>query len=156
MAGDKVKRFIVVLLGSFFYTGFFPVASATFASAVWVLVWLFVPGAGLMTHPVFVAVTIPVAIYLASVMEGYYGHDASRIVIDEFVGMQITLLAIGPSWKAGAAAFVLFRIFDITKPYPVGKAEKLRGGFGVVADDALAGAYSFIVLSILMRFFDLT
>lgn len=150
-----VKKFIVTLFGSFFYTGFFPLASATFACAVWVLIWLFVPGARFLTHPVVVIATIPLAIYLASVMEGYYGHDASRIVIDEFIGMQITLFAIEPAWKVGVAAFILFRIFDIVKPFPVGRAEKLRGGLGVVADDALAGVYSFIALFILMRVFDL-
>ncbi|MBN2072011.1 MAG: phosphatidylglycerophosphatase A [Candidatus Krumholzibacteriota bacterium] len=151
-----MKKFVVTILGSFFYTGFFPFASATFACAVWIAVWLFVPGAKYFTHPVVVVLAIPVAIYLANVMEDYYGHDASEIVVDEFIGMQITLFMIQPAWKVGIAAFILFRIFDIIKPFPAGRAERLKGGLGVVADDALAGVYSFIALFILMRFFDLT
>ena len=150
-----MKMFFVTLFGSFFYTGFFPFASATFACAVWIGGWLFVPGAHYLTHPVVVIVLIPISIYLAGVMEKYYGHDASAIVIDEFLGMQITLLMIQPSWRAGLAAFIFFRVFDIWKPFPAGRAEKLKDGFGVVADDAVAGLYSFAALRILMLFIDL-
>lgn len=147
-----MKRFLVTFFGSFFYTGFFPIAPATFACMVWLLIWLFLPGGGYLTHPIALVVTMPFAIWFSFIMEGYYGKDASKIVIDEVIGMQVTLFMIQPDWKVGVAGFFLFRLFDIAKPFPVGRAERLRGGYGVVADDFLAGVYSFIALYLLMRF----
>ena len=147
-----MKRSLVTLFGSFFYTGFFPFAPATFASLVWLAVWLFVPGGRLLTHPVALVITIPLAIWLSFIMEGYYGEDASKIVIDEVVGMQVTLFMLTPEWKVGIAGFLLFRLFDIAKPFPVGRSQKLKGGFGVVIDDFLAGLYSYAALYILSRF----
>jgi phosphatidylglycerophosphatase A len=121
---------------------------------IWVLIWLFVPGGRFLSHPVALVVTIPFAIWFAFIMEGYYGKDASKIVIDEVVGMQVTLFMIQPDWKVGVAGFFLFRLFDIAKPFPVGRSERLRGGFGVVTDDFLAGVYSYAALYLLKRFTD--
>ena len=141
-----MKKFIVTLFSTFFYTGAFFFAPATFASFVWLLIYLFVPGGAWLVHPVVVACTLPVAVYLSYEAEKYFGHDASRIVIDEVVGMQVTLLAIEPSLLFGAIGFVLFRIFDILKPFPAGRAQRLPGGFGIVTDDVIAGAYGRILL----------
>jgi phosphatidylglycerophosphatase A len=141
-----VKRFIISTFASFFYTGYFPFAPATFASLVWLAIYLFVPGGAWLTNPVVVLCSIPVAIYFAHKAEKYWGTDASRIVIDEVVGMQVTLLAIEPSLLFGAIGFVLFRIIDILKPFPAGRAQRLPGGFGIVTDDVIAGAYGRIVL----------
>ena len=143
---SPVKKFIVTLFSSFLYTGFFPVAPATFASLVWLAVYLFVPGGAWLTNPIVVLCTIPVAIYFAHQGEKYYGRDPSCVVIDEFVGMQVTLLAIEPSLLMGAIGFVLFRIFDVLKPFPAGRAERLPGGLGVVTDDVVAGIYGRLVL----------
>jgi phosphatidylglycerophosphatase A len=141
-----VKRFVISMLSSFFYTGYFPFAPATFASLVWLAVYLFVPGGGWLVHPIVVVCTVPVAIYLSHAAEKYWGTDAHRIVIDEFVGMQVTLLAIEPSLLMGGIGFVLFRIFDILKPFPAGRAQRLHGGLGVVADDVAAGVYGRLIL----------
>ncbi len=147
-----MKKFLVTTFGSFFYTGFFPFAPASFASGIWLLIWLFVPGGHWMTHWAAIAGLIPVAIVLAHIMEKYYGEDASCIVIDEVVGMQITMLLAPVSIKAGVAGFVLFRIFDIVKPFPAGRSQKLPGGLGVVIDDVLAGLYALAALTLLGRF----
>lgn len=147
-----MKHFLVTFFGSFFYTGFFPFAPATFASFVWLLIWLFVPGGHWMTHWVVIAGLIPVAIFLSHIMEKRYGEDASCIVIDEVVGMQITLLLSPVSIKAGLVGFVLFRIFDIAKPFPAGRSQRLPGGLGVVTDDVLAGLYALAALALLRHF----
>lgn len=78
--------------------------------------------------------------------EPYWGEDPSRVVVDEMVGVWITLLAApaGHVWY-GLAAFVLFRFFDILKPLGIRRMEKLPGGVGVMMDDVLAGVYGFIV-----------
>ena len=147
-----MKRFFVTIFGSFFYTGFFPFAPASFASMIWLLVWLFVPGGHWMTHWAAILGLIPVAIVISGIMEKYYGEDASCIVIDEVVGMQITLLLSPVSIRAGLIGYVLFRIFDIAKPFPVGRSQKLPGGTGVVVDDMLAGLYALAVMVLLRRF----
>jgi phosphatidylglycerophosphatase A len=146
---ERVKRFILTLLSSFFYTGFFPVAPATFASLVWTLLWLFLPGGARLSSPIALVIMLPVAIYLANEAEKYLGTDAHPIVVDEIVGMQVTLLVAPHTLLTAAIGFVLFRIFDIVKPYPAGRAQRLRGGFGVVIDDVAAGAYARIVLLLL-------
>ena len=150
-----MKRFFVTMFGSFFYTGFFPFAPASFASMIWLLVWLFVPGGHWMTHWAVIAGLIPVAIIISGIMEKSYGEDASCIVIDEVVGMQITLLLSPVTLKAGLVGYVLFRIFDIAKPFPAGRSQRLPGGVGVVVDDILAGLYALAVMVLLRHFTEL-
>ena len=113
---------------------------------MWLAVYLFVPVGGWLVHPIVVVCTAPVAIYLSHEAEKFWGTDAHRIVIDEFVGMQVTFLAMAPSPLMGGVGFVLFRIFDILKPFPAGRAQRLHGGLGVVTDDVAAGAYGRLIL----------
>ena len=150
-----MKKFLVTTFGSFFYTGFFPFAPASFASGIWLLIWLFVPGAHWMTHWIAIVGLLPIAVVLSDIMEKYYGEDASCIVIDEVVGMQITLVLSPVSLKAGVIGFILFRIFDIVKPFPAGRSQKLPGGVGVVIDDVIAGIYALAVMVLLGYFTEL-
>jgi phosphatidylglycerophosphatase A len=147
-----MKRYIISALSSFFYTGLFPFAPASFASLVWLALWLWLPGGAWFSQPLVVLCTIPVAIYLSHEAEKYYGRDASRIVIDEVVGMQVTFLAMEPSLLMGAIGFVLFRICDVLKPFPAGRSQRLPGGFGVVIDDIFAGAYGRVILLVISYF----
>jgi phosphatidylglycerophosphatase A len=80
-------------------------------------------------------------------------HDPSIVVIDEVVGQWVTLAGIGHfSWKTWLGAFLLFRLFDIWKPTPVHQLENLRGGYGIVADDVMAGIYGALFLFVAGRF----
>jgi len=146
-----VKRFIVTLFGSFFYTGFFPFAPATLASFVWLTIYLFIPGGRFLSNPVALLIALPLALYLSGEMERVYGKDSSKIVIDEFVGMQVTFFAVDPSLSSGITGFICFRILDVLKPFPAGAAQRLRGGWGVVADDLVAGLYARVALLIIFR-----
>lgn len=150
-----MSRRIVTLVGSFFYTGFFPVAPASFASLVWLACYLFIPGGGFLVHPYLLVVTVPLSVYISGIMENYYGHDAPEIVIDEFVGMQVSLFMFQPAIITGAAGFVLFRIYDIAKPFPAGASQRIPGGAGVVIDDVIAGIYSFVTLKLAIYLFGL-
>ncbi len=80
--------------------------------------------------------------------------DPSQIVIDEISGQLIALTPIvaSPSIAGVIAAFVLFRLFDIAKPYPIRKLESLPAGFGVMSDDALAGVYAAVIVLLCARF----
>ena len=76
--------------------------------------------------------------------------DPGQIVIDEVVGQMVTLLARpNAPWKWLLAGFVLFRLFDVVKPFPAGRAEHLPGGWGVMTDDVIAGVYSLAALGLL-------
>ncbi len=90
------------------------------------------------------------SIWAAERAERVFGHDASRIVIDEFAGMLIAVLFLQKTLIIYAAAFVLFRILDILKPFPAGRAEALPGGLGIVADDLVAGIYANVLLRLML------
>jgi phosphatidylglycerophosphatase A len=74
-------------------------------------------------------------------------------VIDEVVGMLITLAFIPVGWSGALMGFFLFRIFDVIKPFPAGRFEQLHGGLGVMADDAMAAVYANLLLRFLMWLF---
>ena len=73
-------------------------------------------------------------------------EDPGIVVVDEVIGQWIALSAAAPGWKSYLAGFLLFRLFDIWKPPPVRQLERLNGGLGIVADDAMAGLYAALVL----------
>lgn len=87
----------------------------------------------------------------ASILESEWGHDASKIVIDEAMGFWVSILFIPFSWTAWMAAFCLFRFFDILKPMGIRRLDAIHSPHGVMLDDLLAGIYSNIVLVIILK-----
>lgn len=147
---------IAVLLASFGFCGFFPVAPATFASAVTALILAFVLPLGSWLAYVGVgAALLVLGGWSAGRLERIYGHDPSAAVIDEVLGMWITLAAahrvLGDAVPATVFAvsvigFFFFRFFDIAKVYPGRLAERCPGGWGVMLDDVVAGVYAALAL----------
>lgn len=92
-------------------------------------------------------------VFVSQEAERMWGaKDPSWIVIDEIVGFQCAMFLVAPTMAHIAAGFVLFRIFDIVKPFPIRLFEKrIPGGYGVVGDDVIAGIYSNILLLVLVR-----
>lgn len=146
-------KFISNFIGTFGYTGLFPVAPATFATLVFVLAYNYVPGGAILVHPAVVMATLLISVPVATRIEKDHGHDASRIVIDEIVGIQVALTLAAPTLLGVVSAFVLFRVFDIIKPFPAGRAQNLPRGYGVVADDFVAGIQARLVLIVLAWIF---
>jgi phosphatidylglycerophosphatase A len=141
------------LIASIGPCGYFPVAPATFASFVIAGLWLLVPIARpLWIDPLATIVVILVGVWAAGEAERSWGHDARRIVIDEGAGMAITLLWMPGGLKVAVLAFLFFRIFDILKPFPGGRAERLPGGWGVVMDDVVAGIYAHLAVRLTLHF----
>jgi phosphatidylglycerophosphatase A len=132
-----------------FGTGFTPVAAGTVASAAAALT-----GAGLLhLSPLALAVAALLATVggTVAVMRAGVEGDPGWVVIDEFAGQWISLMALARPTLAGViAAFVLFRLFDVTKLGPVGWADRQHGTFGIMADDVIAGIIAAVVL-ILVR-----
>jgi len=144
---DRLAR----LVATFFGSGFFPIAPATFASAIVAgILYLAGSDAAGRGHPLVEGLIIlalfPLSVWSAHVAERSLGHDASPIVIDEVLGQMITLWFVPRSWPWILGGFLLFRLFDIWKPLWANDAQKLPGGFGIVADDVLAGIYGAVVL----------
>jgi phosphatidylglycerophosphatase A len=86
----------------------------------------------------------------AGKVEAEWGKDSSKVVIDEVAGMCITLIGIPVRWQYVGIGLVLFRVFDIAKPLYIRRMEKLKGGWGVMLDDVLAGIYSNVVLQLIV------
>jgi phosphatidylglycerophosphatase A len=91
-----------------------------------------------------IAVTLVFGVPAATIVERESGrHDPGFVVIDEVIGQWIALLACPADWRDGLICLVLFRLFDITKPFPVRRFERLPAGWGIVFDDVAAGLYAF-------------
>ncbi len=126
--------------------GYIPVASGTFGSAAGLLLWAVLPGSALVQTAAIVALFVAGA-WSGSLAEEHFGRtDPGQVVIDEVLGMLVTLLWNPVGWTGAVAGFMLFRIFDIVKPYPAGRLERLPGGVGVMADDVMAAVYANLVL----------
>ena len=148
-AGAPGSRAAVVLATGF-GSGFAPFASGTFGTVVAVpLGWLLLD-LGPLFQIFLVAVASAVAIWAADVAAPTFAlKDPGQIVVDEMAGYLVSIALLPPGWMTLAAGFVLFRLFDVVKPPPCRRAEKLAGGLGIVADDLMAGVYANISLRIL-------
>jgi phosphatidylglycerophosphatase A len=143
---------LAVFLATAAYCGYAPVAPGTFGAAagliVYGLVWATQSRA---IEVALIVATFAVGTWSATHAERYFGGiDPGPVVIDEVLGMLVTLAFIPVGWSGALAGFFLFRVFDVIKPYPANRLEHLHGGFGIMADDAMAGVYSNICLRLVM------
>ncbi len=122
--------------------GFSPIVPATAASFVIAVAYAFIPPFPAAVDGAVFVVTAALGIWAAGRAEDVWGHDARRIVVDEAAGMAVTLFALPAGATVAGLAFFAFRFFDVLKPFPGRRAEKLPGGLGVVADDVVAGIYA--------------
>jgi phosphatidylglycerophosphatase A len=137
-----------------FGLGFFPKAPGTVAAIASCLVFALLHQ---ISTGAWVIYTLLMLIFIAGIMssshvEKEWGKDNNKVVIDEVLGMGIALLFIPYKIQYFLAGFILFRIFDIWKPFYIRKLEKINGGLGVMLDDVLAGIYSNIVLQGIIYF----
>ncbi len=142
---------LAVLLATAGHVGAVPLAPGTWGSAVGVGVLLAVRLTGAAGAEVaLLAAVLAAGVWSATVTERRYGRpDPGAIVIDEVAGMLITLLWIPVTWVGLLAGFLAFRIFDIVKPFPARAAERLPAGWGVMADDVVAGLYAHLTVRVL-------
>lgn len=143
---------LAVFIATFVYTGLFPFAPGTVGSLGGLVVYGLIArlGAGVALEGLAIAVLYGVGVWAAAVAERHFGGvDPGPVVIDEVVGMLITLFLVPVSVTGAIIGLLLFRVFDIVKPFPAGKLEELHGGFGVMSDDAMAGIYANLVLRVL-------
>jgi phosphatidylglycerophosphatase A len=138
--------------------GFMPRAPGTAGAAVGVLVYLAIETLDLgRYYPHAIIFFFAAGVWASFRVEEFYGHDSQRIVIDEVVGQMIVFSFAAGRFRLPAldviAGFGLFRLFDIFKPFPIRRLERLKGGVGVMADDVGAGIYALVILMILRYIF---
>jgi len=119
--------------------GSVPLAPATAGSAAVTLVGYFLPAPALPVALLLILVGAALAVWAAGEAEKVLGHDAKPIVVDEVIGQSLALILVPRTPLAFFASFVLFRLFDVWKPLGAREAQRLPGGWGIVADDAIAG-----------------
>ena len=146
---------VALALSTCFGIGLLPLAPGTFATmaAAPLILGLNILG---IWYSVFalVAVTV-IAVWASNLSCVLIGrNDPQEVVIDEIAGFLVTMLLVPPTWLALGTGFVLFRVFDIVKPYPIKKVERWRGGFGIVMDDLLAGFYANLCVRIILSLLD--
>jgi phosphatidylglycerophosphatase A len=130
--------------------GYAPVAPGTFGTAAGLVLWWLLPHT-LLVQSVAIVVLFALGAWSGTVAEEHFQKtDPGHVVLDEVMGMLITLLANPVGWKGAAAGFLLFRLFDIVKPPPANSLERLPGGTGIMADDAMAAVYANLALRLIL------
>jgi phosphatidylglycerophosphatase A len=159
-AGNQPKRtdpapqpsFITKCIATVFYSGYAPIAPGTAGSLVALLPLIIFPTISTSTLLVIVIIGFFIGVGVSRQFERAYGEDPQVVVIDEAVGMWITMLFVPVTWKTLALGFILFRIFDIIKPPPARQFEAVPNGWGIMLDDVAAGIYAALLLFLITTF----
>ena len=143
---------VALLVATAGYVGYFPIAPGTAGSLAGLAVFAAVRRAeSPAIELAVIAIVLMAGVWSAGVAErALETDDPGPVVIDEVLGMLITLALLPVSLAGMAAGFVLFRISDIVKPYPASRLERLGGGMGIMLDDAMACVYAYAALRLLM------
>ncbi len=159
MMKDKHKHNVKItiktpmqFLASGFGSGCAPVAPGTFGTAAAIPVWILLSFLSPITYAIFVFAIFVLGCYVSEKASQELGvHDHGGIVIDEFVGYFITMFLVPLSWVNILLGFILFRIFDVLKPWPIKVLDRqVKGGFGIMIDDVLAGFMALISVHLLL------
>lgn len=142
-----------------FNIGYFPKAPGTAGTFVAALVYfllpesMFISAACWIFFLLIVLILSIISVHFISKAEKVLGHDNGKIIIDEFFGYFFSVLFLPKTILIIIGSFLLFRFFDILKPEPVNILQKLPEGWGVMADDVMAGIYANLILQVLVRIF---
>ena len=138
-----VWRFVA----TFFYLGKLTFAPGSWGSLGALLLWLLLP-VTFAVHLSVIIILFVLGVYSSSRMAKYLDdHDPSEVVIDEVVGMGISLFMLPHNFLLYLFSFILFRVFDILKPSIIYRIQNLSGGWGIMLDDVLAGLFTFALVN---------
>jgi phosphatidylglycerophosphatase A len=134
------------------YLGYVPVAPGTFGSVAGLIVFAAVRWSGSPALEVAAIILLfVIGVWSSNIAEKHFGGvDPAPVILDEVVGMLITLAFIPVNITGAIVGFLLFRLFDVIKPWPANRLEALHGGLGVMADDAMAAVYGNLVMRLLV------
>ena len=143
---------LAVFAATFGYAGLVPFAPGTIGSLAGLLVHALMvwSGGGALTAGAAIMILFAIGVWSGTIAERHFeGIDPGPVIIDEVAGMLITLFLIPVGVTGGVVGFLLFRVFDIVKPFPASRLERLPGGLGVMSDDAMAAVYANLTLRFL-------
>jgi phosphatidylglycerophosphatase A len=143
-------KYVWRVIASFFGLGLFPFAPGTLTSLVVVFIYKYsIHGLGWPYLLLILAALLALGTHAASFYSSELKmSDPGRVVVDEAAGQLLVLLLVLPEWTSLLAGFLLFRFFDIVKPFPIRRLEKLPAGWGIMADDILAALMAKAILHI--------
>lgn len=153
-----MKTFLKKLFVTGFFIGYFPLIPGTVGTILGAFIFLLLNPFPYIYYP-FVIIIILLGVRYSSWAEDYFkSKDPKQVVIDEIAGMLITMTGFSmksilpftfQNYKLLILGFIFFRAFDVIKPYPARRFEKLKGGWGIMLDDIIAGIYATILLHLL-------
>jgi len=149
----RISDFIATLLG----VGHIPFMPGTFGTIVATLVYITFPEAWfsefrfLPYSGAALLILGLLSVYVSTQAEKSYGKDASVIIIDDFVGYFVAIFLMPRTLWIVIYSFVLYRVFDIAKPFPINRSQNLPRGWGVVVDDVIAGIFTNVLLQVLIK-----
>src|SRR5210317_719027 len=144
---------LIMFIATGCYSGYLPKAPGTWGSLVGLLLFFLLHTLSLEIYLSVIGGIFVIGTFAAGEAEKIMDHqDPGLVVIDEIVGMLITMIAVPVTPLFMILGFTLFRIFDIWKPFPVGFVDqRFHGGLGIMLDDVVAGIYSLLILQLLFR-----
>ena len=153
----KFRERTVLFLATGFFIGTVPIAPGTFGSIIGLPICLLISRLDILPSVICTILFILFAIWMAAAAEKVLKKkDAGEIVIDEIAGLMVTFVGLPFTLKTAIVGFIIFRIFDILKPFPIRALEKkVAGGPGVVLDDVLAGLYGNLILRLAIYITDI-
>ncbi len=147
-----MSRILIYLFGTFGGAGYVPVAPATAASLGVALLWWLAGPMPLPWQGVLLAAVLALGVPVATWLEERHGSDPRLVVCDEVAGMLVTYFGVATAGlPACLAGFFWFRVFDILKPFPTRRLESLPRGWGIMADDIMAGLYAQVALRLTLH-----
>jgi len=133
------------------FVGFVPVAPGTAGSAVGLFIYVVLRVLdSSIGEGVAIALSLVLGIWSADIVERQLGKDPGPVVIDEVLGMLVTLAFLNVTPVGALVGFILFRIYDVVKPFPAARLEHLHGGPGIMLDDLVAGIYGHLTMRLLI------
>ena len=141
------------LISTLFHVGYLPVAPGTVGSILaLIFYYLFLTS----LDPIFIIFIVLVVFIVGTIASSYVEmidgeEDPGYIIIDEVIGMWISLIGLPTRVSLFLLAFILFRFFDIFKPFPIRESQEVGYGIGVMLDDVIAGIYTLIIVQIITR-----
>ncbi len=145
----KTSRALILFIAQGAFSGRSPFAPGTAGTVVGVLLYLAARGLTTWAYVTLAAFLCLIGTWAAGKAEEVLGcKDCSSIVIDEIAGYFISMFLVPWGWGYVVAGFLVFRLFDIIKPWPLRRLQELHGGLGVMVDDVGAGIYTNIVLHV--------
>ena len=147
--GLSVLARLATFVATVGYVGFIPIAPGTFGSAVGLVIYAGIRASeSWLLEGVVLGLALVVGIWSADRVERQLGKDPGAVVIDEVLGMLVTLAFLDVNVVGGIVGFFLFRVLDVVKPPPAARLEHLHGGPGIMFDDLMAGIYGQIIMRV--------